>query len=442
MSYRTLLRVLRHHTGSTVIFVAIAMVALLSFAALAIDLGYLYTVRGELQNAADAGALAGAQVLYDDPTTTADTPGSQVYAGADDVAKTYVSNNPSEHVQANWETVERGHWSFATHTFTPNNSLIAVPLWNVTTGELDANTDFINAVRVVTVRKEVALGQPPDNFFAKILGIQRSQVKATAVGYIGFAGTLEPEAAKQPIAICRESIIGTEDDYTCGVGRMINSGSSTDTHQSGGWTNFSQPCETANKPSVDPYICSSGNDEPLLYGAGMGTVGGQVQNLADSLRACWSAVTGIDSNRDGWPDEPWELTLPVIKCPANNVSPCSELAGAVTVKVIWITRTDKNQMNEIPRLMGDWPANAIPAVPIDAGGLCAGTTKVEKEACWNSFVKHFNLKIVDQVNQNTIPASYEDKALYFLPDCSQHVPVGVSGGQNFGILAKIPVLVK
>ena len=60
----TLLRLVREHKGATVVFVAIAMVMFLGFAALAVDLGYLYVVRGELQNAADAGALAGAQVLY------------------------------------------------------------------------------------------------------------------------------------------------------------------------------------------------------------------------------------------------------------------------------------------------------------------------------------------------------------------------------------------
>ena len=56
----------------------------------------------------------------------------------------------------------------------------------------------------------------------------------------------------------------------------------------------------------------------------------------------------------------------------NNLGPCSEVVGAVTVNVVWITRNDKNQMNEIPRLMrsidkGDWPATANPPVPVDAG---------------------------------------------------------------------------
>jgi len=443
MKRTSLLRLSGNYNGSAVIFVAVTMLLLLAFAALAVDVGHLYVVRGELQNAADSGALAGAQVLYDDPTTDTDIPGAQVYGGADALARTFVIQNYSENTPVLVESSERGHWRFGTPgVFTPNPSLVAYDLWGKTTEQLNEDTDFINAVRVITRRKRDINNELPADFFGRILGDERAEVKAVAVAYIGFAGTLLPEEADQPIAICRESILDTEGAYTCGVGRMINSGSSTDTHQSGGWTNFTQPCATANPPSVRPYICSSGNDHPLAYGAGTGTVGGQQQNLADDIRACWQAVPGIDSNEDGWPDQRWTLTLPVIRCPDNNVGPCSELAGAVTVRVIWITRTDKNQMNEIPRLMEDWPAGANPSVPIDAGGLCAGTTWAAKQVCWNSFVRHFNLRIVDQVNGNTIPASYEDKALYFVPDCTLHEPVGTTGGENFGILAKIPVLVK
>jgi hypothetical protein len=32
--------------------------------------------------------------------------------------------------------------------------------------------------------------------------------------------------------------------------------------------------------------------------------------------------------------------------------------------------------------------------------------------------------------------------MYFKPNCDPHIPMGGTGGENFGILAKIPVLVK
>lgn len=53
----------KNEKGQAIIILVIAVVALLAFAALAIDAGNAYTVRREAQNAADAGALAGARQL-------------------------------------------------------------------------------------------------------------------------------------------------------------------------------------------------------------------------------------------------------------------------------------------------------------------------------------------------------------------------------------------
>jgi uncharacterized protein (DUF1684 family) len=39
-------------------------------------------------------------------------------------------------------------------------------------------------------------------------------------------------------------------------------------------------------------------------------------------------------------------------------------------------------------------------------------------------------------------AAYQQKTIFFLPTCEDHIPQGVTGGENFGILAEIPVLVE
>ncbi len=49
--------------GHSLVIVAVLLIVLLTFAGLAIDMGHLYVARAELQRAADAGALAGAQAL-------------------------------------------------------------------------------------------------------------------------------------------------------------------------------------------------------------------------------------------------------------------------------------------------------------------------------------------------------------------------------------------
>ena len=58
-----LLKAIQNRRGVTAVIVAICLFMLIGFAALAIDVGYLYSTRNELQNVADAAALAGAGYL-------------------------------------------------------------------------------------------------------------------------------------------------------------------------------------------------------------------------------------------------------------------------------------------------------------------------------------------------------------------------------------------
>lgn len=60
----------KNERGQTILLVAISLVAMLGMAALAIDVVTLYVARAEAQRAADAGALAGAQMLVDTGLTT------------------------------------------------------------------------------------------------------------------------------------------------------------------------------------------------------------------------------------------------------------------------------------------------------------------------------------------------------------------------------------
>jgi Flp pilus assembly protein TadG len=57
--------------GSAIIFVAVAIATCLAFSVLAIDVGLIVLTRVQLQNAADAGALAGASALLDGDQTAA-----------------------------------------------------------------------------------------------------------------------------------------------------------------------------------------------------------------------------------------------------------------------------------------------------------------------------------------------------------------------------------
>ena len=403
--------------GATAVLVALFMLPLIAITALAIDIGHLYVVRNELQNAADAGALAAAQFLYLEDET-------QVNVGANQFGYDAAIANKSENipVEVNWSggnggDVERGHWSFSNSAFTPNASTAAIDLWDVTDEELDGNLDFINAVRV-RARRE---GTPAAAFFSRIFGYEGFGLRAEAVAYLGFAGTLTPFDVDQPIAICRESIL-QGNEYTCNVGRMINSGGDITTHQTGGWTNFDQesPCNGTNTSELRPLVCGEGNPDALGLGRDMGTNGGEIQSAFADLIDCWESATGKAG--------PWNITLPVISCPGNNVGTCEELRGAVNVNVIWITDGGTDPL--------------YTKAPTEMAGIADvvsawSSSEPDGEVRWNSFVQHFNLKNVDGS-----PVPYAKKSIYFLPDCTAHEPAGVTGGENFGIRAQIPVLVQ
>ena len=254
-----------------------------------IDLSHLYVVRNELQNAADAGALAGARFLYNDDGTMVNSAGytdsgcnailsaNQIAFDAATANMALAKTGGAIAVDVNWADgqnagadvdVQRGHWSFATHHFEANDSVAPVDL-DRSTAELDGDPDFINAVKVAARRQDT----PAASFFARIFGYENFELSAEAVAYIGFAGKLGPGEVDQPIGICAQSIL-FDGAYNCNIGRMLNSGSNTDTSNTGGWTNFTQPCATANVPSLRPLICGSGNPESIDLGDGIGAVNG------------------------------------------------------------------------------------------------------------------------------------------------------------------------
>jgi hypothetical protein len=425
---------LRDQRGVTIVLVAILMFVFLGIAALAIDLSNLYVVRNELQNAADAGALAGARFLYNDDGTAVNAGANQIAYDAATANKALAMTGAIA-VDVNWEggnigDVQRGHWCFATQEFWPNDSLLPVDLWNVSTEDLDADPNFINAVRVEARRQAT----PAASFFARIFGHENFELSADAVAYIGFAGSLRPEDVDQPIAICQQSITNTDGDYTCNTGRMIDSGGGT-THNTGAWTNFSQPCDTASASSVRPLVCGGGNPDVISFGDGMGTVGGMQNNVYSDLRECWLNEPLLQKDARGYPTEPWALTLPVVDCPGNNPGPCSEVVGTVTLDVLWIKQPSSDpQWIDIPLQMEGWTCSL--------GDSIDSLTALERQQCWQEFASEFNLQTADETSVGDLTPSDLQKTMFFLPDCEPHEPKGVSGGQNFGVLARIPVLVE
>ncbi len=141
--------------GVAVVFTMVTLTLLIGFAALAIDVGYMYSIQAELQKAADASVLAGATQLHD-------------YIEIVDIAQAYAEQNyPDSGTILAESDIEVGNWSQSSSSFAAG----AIPS---------------NAVRVLARRAEVN-SNPVQMFFASILGISKADLGARAVALTGGA---------------------------------------------------------------------------------------------------------------------------------------------------------------------------------------------------------------------------------------------------------------
>ena len=134
--------------------VAVMLVVLLGFASLAVDVGYIYGARGEMQRTADASALAGASALLLGPTSVHDR-----------AIETGVQNSIfQDSVTPDELSVVIGHWEAYSQVFTES-------------GEGDPVTP--NAVHVIGTRQNMPL------FFAGVFGFNETDVQKEAIALLG-----------------------------------------------------------------------------------------------------------------------------------------------------------------------------------------------------------------------------------------------------------------
>jgi hypothetical protein len=183
----------------------------------------------------------------------------------------------------------------------------------------------------------------------------------------------------------------------------------------------------------------------------MAMIGGQVQSAFDDFWDCWD--THVQSTVGE--EQKWSMMLPVVTCPGNNVGICPEVVGAVTVEVIWVNTSINKVIGVDPDTGENITATDWGIVPLEHGGWTAPAGSEDNgEERWESFISDpkdpessyfgvgpefgggFNLR-----NVTGEMAPFQKKAIYFSPSCEKHVPTGMTGGRNFGVLAKTPVLV-
>lgn len=142
--------------GAVLILCAISLVVLLGICALVIDLGIAYVADAELQNAADAAAMAGAGKLRE----RLDQEATKEEAIAIAAANTVLGDSQI----VSYGDVVVGSWNTTTQQIIP---------WNETNGAF--------AVQVTARRTTGSANGPVPTFFARIFGIHSTDMTCTAI---------------------------------------------------------------------------------------------------------------------------------------------------------------------------------------------------------------------------------------------------------------------
>lgn len=250
----------RDESGSVVVIVAILMVALLGFAALAIDTGHLSVVRNELQNASDAAALNGANNFYSKTPSGFSSPiPDPNWAAAELAASANAPANKSSSTLLTDYEVESGYWDL------DDKDAENKPLQSKT---ITPGVSDVPAVRVTVRRAEGSNGGPVQNFFAQVIGTPTSSVESIATAICASPGTVK-KGALLPVAIPKW-IADKADDYNSPT-KIVTIGSSyhyTDDPYNdavaGQWTSLTE--DPINNAKHMKDLIEDGNPYPLSVG--------------------------------------------------------------------------------------------------------------------------------------------------------------------------------
>ncbi len=179
---------LKDQRGVTAVVIGLILIMLLSFAALAVDIGYVMVTKNELQNVADAAALAATRQLggiyesmsYAETQSYVCDP-STIVAAAQDVG---IKNQAGrKNIIINADDVVIGTWDLQTKILTP------------TLNQPDA-------VRVKS-RRDSTANSPITTFFARIFGRDFVDVWADATAALTGQSTAGPGGLPIPVGISK-----------------------------------------------------------------------------------------------------------------------------------------------------------------------------------------------------------------------------------------------
>lgn len=241
---------MRRTHGAAIIPVALALTAFIAVLAIVIDLAHLQAVRQELQNAAEAGALAGTRALFSLSADAANKTYPDCTRGLQTAQDHFKSlSNKSDGtalLEGNFQA-QLIRWDWQNNQLNPPNP----------TCSLDPNTGA-NGV-TVTVRRDstVPIGAVFLTF-GKIFGMDTMDVKVLATAAVGFPGGAPPGTIF-PMAITQDMSKNQAPNIDFKIGSAYHYPIS----EAGQWTSLLQDF---NDTSGIRNLMANGNPDPISVG--------------------------------------------------------------------------------------------------------------------------------------------------------------------------------
>jgi len=294
--------VMQDTRGAVAVIVAIMIVVLLSFGALALDISNAMIARNELQNVADASALAGTRqlgVIY------AALPQGTPYT-------TYVLSDASAVVNAATGVALANQARQVAITLNPADIVIGV--WNYGPRTLTPGNVGATGVQV-TARRDGSANGPVATWLAGIMGINSMNVVATATAALTGTGILVPGEANSPFGL--DELIFNNPAY-CGTPIKFYPTNNPPVGCAG-WHTFDQSPPNANTerqivqgmtPNPPTYVTpqiTAGQTSLEYIGGNLATIFPDLINLYTAKRVpdatsptgfCWNVTIPVYANQD------------------------------------------------------------------------------------------------------------------------------------------------
>lgn len=320
-SDNSLVAPLNNSQGAVAVMVAITMTVLLAMAAVTLDVGHALVARNELQNAADAAALAGTRAL------------AVIYEGLPPAGQqTYTMATADQGVIASVVQAAASANAAGGVAITINAADIQIGTWNPATRVLTPTARMPRAVRVIA-RRDGAANGPISTFLARVVGITSVDVNAVATAELTGTGATAPGELDATFGI------STYYFEQFGCGNVIRFYPNDGTPQAcAAWNTFNEtPANASRLRSIINGLIDGSYQAPATQpGLSLQFLNGNIASVFPDLINLYNARQ-VNGN--------WDVLVPVYQ--SNDCAPPTgsiPIAGYATARVTSVVGAPRPQI--------------------------------------------------------------------------------------------------